>query len=130
MTTEAPESMGQLYVRAMESAGRYVNGVRPEQWHDATPCVEWDVRELVNHITGENFWAAELFNGKTMAEVGDRLDGDLLGEDPKATYNRSVELARADALALGAMVRTCHLSMGDVPGSEYAKQLFQDMLIH
>ncbi len=28
------------------------------------------------------------------------------------------------------MEAVCHLSFGDVPGSEYAKQLFGEMLIH
>ncbi|MEX2599857.1 MAG: maleylpyruvate isomerase N-terminal domain-containing protein, partial [Dehalococcoidia bacterium] len=100
--TASDTSMGELYVRAMESAGRYVNRVRLEQWHNATPCSEWDMRDLVGHITGENFWAAELFQGKTMGEVGGRLDGDLLGDDPVGAYNRSMEVASQAALEPGA----------------------------
>ena len=125
-----PEQMGELYARAMESAKRYVNGVRPDQWHGPTPCTEWDVRTLVNHITYENVWAGELFQGKTLAEVGDRFEGDLLGDDPIGAYSRSVEVARRAALAPGAMEVSTHLSSGETPGSEYASQLFLDQLVH
>ncbi|MEX2598481.1 MAG: TIGR03086 family protein, partial [Dehalococcoidia bacterium] len=45
-------------------------------------------------------------------------------------YNRSMEVASQAALEPGAMGRTTHLSFGDCPGSEYAKQLFLDLLVH
>ena len=129
MTSGTP-TMGEWYVRAMASAARLVSGVRAGQWHDPTPCTEWDLRVLVNHMTYENLWAAELFPGKTMAEVGDRFDGDVLGDDPAGAFNRSVEAATTAVSAPGAMVAVCHLSFGDTPGSEYATELFADMLIH
>ena len=129
MTSRTP-TMGELYVRAMESAAMFVSGIREDAWHDPTPCTEWDLRVLVNHITFENLWAAELFPGKTMAEVGDRFNGDLLGDDPIGAFNRSVEAATAAVSAPGAMEAVTHLSFGDTPGSEYARQLFADMLIH
>ena len=54
----------------------------------ATPCTEWDVRALVNHVLGEIRWAVPLFAGSTIAEVGDRFDGDLLGDDPVGRVGR------------------------------------------
>ena len=123
-------TMGECYGRAMAATAKLVSGIGPGQWHDPTPCTEWDLRVLVNHITYENLWGAELFPGKTMAEVGDRFDGDGLGDDPIGAFNRSVEAATAASTAPGFMDAVCHHSFGDVPGSEYAKQLFADMLIH
>lgn len=32
------------------TAADLVRGVKPEQWHDPTPCTEWDVRTLTNHL--------------------------------------------------------------------------------
>jgi uncharacterized protein (TIGR03086 family) len=121
---------GQLYARAMRETERFIGNIRPEQWSDATPCTEWTIRDVVNHIVGENLWAVEIFLGKTMADVGDRLDGDLVGDDPSGAYARSVPPASSAAEASGAMETTCHLSFGDFPGSEYASQLFLDTLIH
>jgi uncharacterized protein (TIGR03086 family) len=129
VTTTMPTT-GELYVRAMQSARVYVDRVKPDQWHGATPCSEWDVKQVANHIISENLWAAELFQGKTIGEVGSRLDGDLAGDDPALAYAASVEAATPVVSAPGAMETTCHLSFGDYSGSDYAAQLFMDLLVH
>ena len=121
---------GELFAKAMESTQSIVDRVRPEQMGDPTPCSEWTVRDIINHVTGENLWATELFAGKTMAEVGDQLEGDLLGGDPQAAFRRSVASGKPAVMAKGAMEMTCDLSFGPTPGFEYANQLFLDMLIH
>jgi len=125
-----PMTAGDLYTQAMASTQRYIDGVRAAQWPDPTPCTEWDVKQVANHVIGENLWAGELFIGRTIAQVGTRFDGDLTGDDPAAAYRQSVDAARSPVQAPGAMDITCHLSFGDVPGAEYAAQLFMDLLIH
>ena len=125
------EANGRLYVRAMEATRGLVAGVRASQWAGPTPCSEWDVRTLVNHLVYENLWAAELFPGKTMAEVGDRYEGgDLVGPNPLSAYDHSMAAAKAAVEAPGVMRAVCHLSFGDLTGAEYAAQLFQDLLVH
>jgi uncharacterized protein (TIGR03086 family) len=71
-----------------------------------------------------------LFSGQTIEEVGDRFDGDLLGNEPKKAWEDSAHAAVRAVQQPGAMDRTVHLSFGDVPGREYALQLFADYLIH
>lgn len=119
-----------LHRRAMEAFGARVHEVGPDQWSVPTPCVDWDVRTLVNHVVGENVWTAPMFAGKTIADVGDAFDGDLLGDDPAAAWDTSAAEALAVVGEPGAMQRTVHLSFGDFPGSEYASQLFADYLVH
>ena len=126
MTTTIPE----LYHRAQDAFGERVHGVRADQWTAGTPCVEWDVRTLVNHLVGEIRWAVPLFAGATIAEVGDQFDGDLLGDNPVAAWDAAAPAAIAAVQDPGAMDRTVHLSFGDFPGSEYASQLFADLLVH
>ena len=120
----------ELYVNAMERTKRYVAGVRPDQWTGPTPCTEWNVRQLVNHIVSENLWSAELLKEKAIAEVGNRLDGDLLGSNPQAAYDNSVQVAKGAVEAPGAMEVVCHVSYGDISGADYAGDLFTDLLIH
>jgi uncharacterized protein (TIGR03086 family) len=120
----------QLYISAQNRFGEYVHGVRSDQWHLSTPCTDWDVHRLVNHVLGEICWAVPLFAGRTIAEVGDRFDGDLLGDDPVAAWDAATPPAIAAVQEPGAMDRTVHLSFGDFPGSEYAMQLFADLLVH
>jgi uncharacterized protein (TIGR03086 family) len=119
-----------LHRRAVEEFDRRVKAVRDDQWRLPTPCTEWDVRALVNHLVYENRWTPELFAGKTIAEVGDRFDGDLLGEDPKGAWSAAMRPAIHAVQEEGAMERTVHVSWGEISGQEYASQLFADHLIH
>src|SRR5689334_16196090 len=119
-----------LYQDSVQRFMERVAEVRPDQWDAATPCAEWNVRELVNHVVGEQLWSVPLFAGATIAEVGDRFDGDLLGSDPIKTATEAGEAARAVVTEPGAMDRIVHLSFGDTPAEEYVSQLFADHLIH
>jgi uncharacterized protein (TIGR03086 family) len=107
-----------------------VRQIGDHQWQAATPDEDWRVRDLVNHVAGEDLWAPPLLAGSTIAEVGDRFDGDVLGADPGAAWT----VASAGAVrAVGeqsAMDRIVHLSFGDFPGRGYTLQLFADHLIH
>ena len=130
MPTPGNERYGRLYEAAMRDAARRFSEAKSVDWAASTPCEEWNTRDLLNHLTGENLWAVELLAGRTTKDVGARLDGDLTGDDPVETYARSVESASIAVSAPGAMDATCHLSFGDFPGFEYAKQLFLDTLVH
>lgn len=122
--------MESLYRRTVESWTDRILTVDPEQWTAGTPCVDWDVRALVNHVVGEDLWTEPLVQGSTIAEVGDRLDGDLLGADPRETALDAAQRATqavAEALPKGGKV---HLSYGDEDIAEYLAQLSADHLIH
>lgn len=101
-----------------------------DRWSAPTPCAGWDVRALVHHVVEEQRWAPPLFAGATIADVGDRFAGDLLGADPLASFVDAHREALQAAEAPGALDRTVHLSFGDVDGAEYAMQLAADHLIH
>jgi len=118
------------FERAVEEFGRRVHGVKDDRWAAPTPCTDWDVRALVNHLVYELRWAVPLFEGRTVAEIGGRFEGDLLGEDPVATWDDAARGALAAVDTEDAMDRTVHLSFGEFPGSEYTRQLIADLLIH
>jgi uncharacterized protein (TIGR03086 family) len=123
-------NLPELHERALASTARYVAGVREEQWHETTPCEEYDVRALLNHVVSGNFWVAPLVEGKTIAEVGDVYDGDVLGDDPMAAYEASAREAAAAFNTPGAMETPVAVSYGPVPGEIYAGHRFIDVLIH
>jgi uncharacterized protein (TIGR03086 family) len=122
--------LAELFARSVDGFNVRVGQVEPDQWKAATPCTEWDVRALVNHVVGEQLWMPPLFHGATIAEVGDRFDGDLLGDDPVATATRSADEARATVDQPGALDRTVNLSFGETPAREYVLQLLADHLVH
>jgi uncharacterized protein (TIGR03086 family) len=119
-----------LFARAVGEFGRRVKRVESRQWNDQTPCTEWKVSDVVNHLVYENKWVAPLLAGKTIEEVGDAFDGDLLGEDPKGAWaDASREAIEAVGLD-GTDERTVHVSFGDIPGRHYISQLLCDHVIH
>jgi uncharacterized protein (TIGR03086 family) len=85
---------------------------------------------LVNHVAGEYLWVPEILAGRTIAEVGDRLDGDVLGADPLQALINARDAALAAVDAPEALETTAHLSFGDVPAAEYVKQMAIDSVIH
>lgn len=119
-----------MFGRAVAEFDARVRQIGDRQWQAATPDEDWTVRDLVNHLVGEDLWAPPLLAGSTIAEVGDRFEGDVLGAEPKAAWAAASAAAVRAAGEDGAMDRIVHLSFGDFPGSEYTLQLFADHLIH
>ncbi|HWH35159.1 MAG TPA: TIGR03086 family metal-binding protein [Acidimicrobiales bacterium] len=118
-----------LHARAVAAFGDRLKAVGGDQWHLLTPCADWDVHGLVNHVLNENRWTPPLLAGMTMQEVGDRFDGDLLGEDPMANWKDAAREA-VGAVTEEALSRTVHVSFGDISGEEYVSQLTTDHVIH
>ena len=119
----------EMYRRSVEEFGQRVMAIGPEDWGRPTPCSDWNVRELLRHLVYEELWAPPLLEGKTIADVGDRFEGDILGADPPAAWKE----AAAGAVAAGSadvLDRTVHLSFGDVPGRDYLGQMTADHVIH
>ncbi|HEY7488903.1 MAG TPA: TIGR03086 family metal-binding protein [Streptosporangiaceae bacterium] len=120
----------ELHRRAVRDFENRVGSVGTEAWNRPTPCTDWDVRALVNHVVGEDLWTIPLLEGQTIAQVGDVFDGDLLGERPHHAAREAMDAAVTAFAEPGVLDRTVHLSFGDTPAGEYAWQLFADHLVH
>jgi uncharacterized protein (TIGR03086 family) len=122
--------LADLYRRSVEAWTARVDAVPADRWDGPTPCTDWTVRDLVNHVVGEDAWTVPLVRGSTIAEVGDSLDGDLLGDEPVETAKRSASEALDvvdELLPAGGKV---HLSYGDEDLREYLYQLSADHVMH
>jgi uncharacterized protein (TIGR03086 family) len=119
----------EMFNRATQRFTDRVAGVGGDQWTAPTPCADWDVRALVNHVTYEQLWAPHLVGGETIEQVGDRYDGDVLGDDPGGTWRAALEGSVA-AFAGADLDDTVHLSYADVPCREYLTQMLTDAEVH
>ena len=127
------DDLVELHGRCGRRFAALVAGVGSEQWHDDTPCSEWDVRTLVHHLLYEQRWVPPLLEGLTIEQVGDRFEGDLMGDDASTwpgLLASSMEEAHAAVAQPDALERTVHLSFGDTSGQEYVMQLTADLAIH
>lgn len=122
--------LAKVHSEALDETRRRVSATAGDQLGLSTPCEDWTVGELLNHIVAGNLWAAELAAGKTIAEVGDRLDGDVLGDDFLSAYDQSAKVASDVFAAPGAMEAMCAVSYGPVPGSVYCGHRVLDVVIH
>ncbi|MGP4003495.1 TIGR03086 family metal-binding protein [Streptomyces sp. 8N706] len=116
--------------RGRAEFGHRVHRVAADQWSAATPCTEWSVRDLVNHLVGEHLWAPWLLRGATLAEVGDRFEGDVLGDDPVAAWDRAEKDSAAAFHRPGALDIDVETSGGPIPATAYGWQMITDLTVH
>jgi uncharacterized protein (TIGR03086 family) len=119
----------QRYVAAVDEVDRHMHRIAPGQWENPTPCTEWDVRALVDHIVYETLWVPDLLAGRTLEEIGSRFEGDRLGADPVAAWGgaRAAAVGAVRSSALGVPV---HTSSGPLTADEYLTEMLFDASIH
>ena len=119
-----------LHRRTVEYWVSRVAAIGADQWDHATPCSQWSVRDLVNHVVGEELWTEPLLRGQTIEEVGDRFAGDVLASDPLTAARDAAAAAVAVVDAIVPAGGTVHLSFGETDMGEYVRKLSADHLIH
>ena len=120
--------LDQLLERTMESTGRIVAGLTPEQFSLPTPCSEWVVRDVLNHIIGGNFFFAKVAAGEKLEVPSEPRD--LVGDDPATAYAQGAKLALEAWRAPGVAERIVHMPVGDMPGAFGTGLHFMDHLVH
>ncbi|MGO1054109.1 TIGR03086 family metal-binding protein [Crossiella sp. CA198] len=109
---------------------RKLQAIRPEQWIQPTPCTEWNVRQLVNHVTRGNLNYLALVEGGSRAEFLRLRDVDALGTDALDAYGRSVRLCAEAFARPGALHRVLDYPLGQVTGRQALAVKTTDITIH
>jgi uncharacterized protein (TIGR03086 family) len=114
----------------VELAIRTTAAIPAAAWGNPTPCTEWDVRDVVNHMVADSLWVPDLVAGRTIEEVGDAYAGDVLADEPAHRAEQAHRASQAAFEQPGALERTVHLSFGDVPGEVLCHQRATDLIVH
>lgn len=134
MTEAGTAADGHLLERHGEALDLFadrVHAIRPDQWDAPTPCTDWTVRDLVNHLTAEQLWVPSLVrDGAGIESVGDSFDGDVLGPDPVTSWDTASAAAREAFREPGALDRTVQLSSGESSATHYCAQMTMDLVVH
>lgn len=118
------------FLNAQRAFDATAQSIAADEWHNTTPCVDWNVRALVNHLVYEQLWATPMMDGATVEDVGDRFDGDLLGSDPISAWKIAAAESAAAVSAPGAQERTINTSMGPSPATQYLGEMTCDLIVH
>lgn len=118
-----------LFEQCLAQTTEVMAQVKTSQFDDPTPDTEWNVRTLVTHMLYELSWVADILAGKTVAEVGQKYDGDLIGTDLQKNWRTTADSALS-AVTQVDLTRTIHLSYGDFPAEHYIREQANDQLIH
>lgn len=128
--TEWAEGIVERYLRAAEEFERVLRTVSPEQWGLPTPCPEWDVRRLVNHMARGDLNYAGLAGGGTGSEFLRLRDADALGDDPVGAYARSVRECAGAFARTGALEQVLDHPLGPVSGRQALAVRTTDSVVH
>lgn len=91
--------------RALRSTETIIGAIEPDALAGPTPCSEWDVRALLNHLLGQMWTFEGRLSGtepRYPVEPGGLPDVDLVGESPSAAYQEAARAVHEAAQEPGA----------------------------
>ena len=118
---------------ALKEYSALVRGVPDDRWQTPTPCSEWTVRDLVNHMTGGNLFVSSLLDGAERPgpeEMARRQTVDFLGADPVASFDASADVLIEAFSRPGALERVLSMPIGTVPGAAVAGLRLTETVVH
>jgi len=122
MTTASVEDLE----RACAAVGDLIAGIGSDQWMAPTPCTEWNVRDVINHLVGMNLVFTALLDGGAMPERG----ADRLGDDPLGAYQASAVAVHEGFARPGVLERIYAGPLGNATGAERLQIRLYDLLAH
>jgi uncharacterized protein (TIGR03086 family) len=120
------------FERVLDTANTVVDRVQPDQLGNPTPCTEWDVRAVINHITGGAKMFTECVEQGSVpdARLGELMGGDNLGADFKGSYRAASDRARATFGLPGVLDKTVKLPFGEMPAGVALNIAIMDVMTH
>ena len=113
----------EMFLQADAALRSVIDQITPAQLDLPAPA-EWSrkenptLRDILAAHAEDEAWLPAVLEGKTIEEVGDSYQGDLLGDDPIGNYDR---LNDATTTAINGDLdfdKIVHLSYGDYPLEE------------
>ena len=114
--------------RSLAAVGQIVANVRPAQLDLPSPCCEWTVRDVIDHLVKGNAWTVASLSAET-GSAGRPTDS-MVGDDPAAAFAESSAAVLAAFRAPGARGKMLDLPFGRMPGAAVAGMRSIDLLVH
>lgn len=95
-----------------------------------TPCGDWDVRQLLDHVIGGNMMAAALLGGASRDDAVAILNNAVAGDDPLAAVQDSLRAQTTAFADPSVLEMTVHHPAMDMPGAQLLGFRVGDLLVH
>ena len=99
-------------------------------WDRPTPCTEWTVRDVANHVVGGCRRYTMFLHGATADETDATRAVDHLGDDPVGAFTRLADEMTAAFQEPGALDRIAHHPDGDRSGALLLEMRIMDFALH
>jgi uncharacterized protein (TIGR03086 family) len=116
-------ALAEVLEHAFQGAHRVIAGVTPDQYGNATPCPEWTVRDLMEHMIG-------VVAGIGAAAAGSAPEPFALATDPAAQFADVASATLTAWRADGVMDRIVDGGAGPMPGQVLAGINLLDTATH
>lgn len=121
-----PQSPVQQLARSLDDTRTLVDGVRDDQWEQPTPCAEWSVLDVVQHLTAGN----HLFASALLGDDPSPSDAGLRSDEAGPAYRESAEALLAAFGSPGVLERVVVVPFGAVPGVVALHLRLVEALVH
>src|SRR3954469_6681694 len=106
-----------LLQRVVDQTGELVDATTEADLAKPTPCTDWTVKDLINHVTGgSTMFAVSAEQGSVPDDmVGQLMGGDNLGDDYKGAFHSATARAMAAFDEPGVLEKMVKLPFGEMP---------------
>jgi uncharacterized protein (TIGR03086 family) len=116
-----------MMARADDAARAVIDRVTPEQMGLPTPCAEWNVRQVINHLIVSNVWTGQCLEQGSAPRPAPT---DMTGDDPAAAFADSERAVLAAFREPDNLQRMVEMPFGTMPGAALAGVRMMELLVH
>jgi uncharacterized protein (TIGR03086 family) len=119
-----------FYFGALDNLDRLFEGAQTKDRSVQTPCEDWTLGQLMNHIVGGVHMFARALAGETFSTGAVQNPPDLIGDDPAGAFAQAHKLAVEAWSDDAALERTVSIVAGSVPAPMALRIALTEAIVH